>query len=133
MHMAFTYRDMRHAFHEYILRIFSNGWMDCRDAFHAALFMVAGSGCFSLISQLFPRNFLDHFPKISHFQTISHLFLSYFPVISHFSIISHLFLKYFPNVSHFSTIFSVTHSLLDSYFPTFLATSQLFPNCFPTI
>ena len=23
--------------HEYIVRIFRNGWMDCRDAFHAAL------------------------------------------------------------------------------------------------
>ena len=34
--MAFTYRDMWHAFHEYILCIFRNGWMDCRDAFHAA-------------------------------------------------------------------------------------------------
>ena len=32
--MAFTYRDMGRAFHEYIL---CNGWMDCRDAFHAAL------------------------------------------------------------------------------------------------
>jgi len=32
--MAFTYRDMGHTFHEYIHR---NGWMDCRDAFHAAL------------------------------------------------------------------------------------------------
>ena len=30
--MAFTYLDMGHAFHEYILRIFRNG---CRDAFHA--------------------------------------------------------------------------------------------------
>ena len=35
--MAFTYRDMGGAFHEYLLRIFRNGWMDCRDAFHAAL------------------------------------------------------------------------------------------------
>ena len=35
--MAFTYQDMGRAFHEYILRIFRNGWMDCRDAFHAAL------------------------------------------------------------------------------------------------
>ena len=34
---AFTYRDMGCAIHEYILRIFRNGWMDCRDAFHAAL------------------------------------------------------------------------------------------------
>ena len=33
--MAFTYWDMGRAFHEYILRIFRNGWMDCRDAFHA--------------------------------------------------------------------------------------------------
>ena len=35
--MALTYRDIRCAFHEYILRILCNGWMDCRDAFHAAL------------------------------------------------------------------------------------------------
>ena len=32
--MAFTYRDMGRAFHEYIFR---NGWMDCRDTFHAVL------------------------------------------------------------------------------------------------
>ena len=31
------YRDMGRAFHEYILRIFRNGWMDRRDAFHAVL------------------------------------------------------------------------------------------------
>jgi len=37
--MAFTYRDMGRAFHEYILRIFCNGWMDCRDAFHTALYV----------------------------------------------------------------------------------------------
>jgi len=35
--MAFVYRDMGQAFHEHILHIFRNGWMDCRDAFHAAL------------------------------------------------------------------------------------------------
>jgi len=36
--MAFTYyRDMRHTFHEHILHIFRNGWMDRRDAFHAVL------------------------------------------------------------------------------------------------
>jgi len=38
--MAFTYRDMGHTFHEYILHILHilhNGWMDCRDTFHAAL------------------------------------------------------------------------------------------------
>jgi len=28
---------MLHAFHKYIHCIFRNGWMDCRDAFHAAL------------------------------------------------------------------------------------------------
>ena len=26
-------------FHEYILCIFRNGWMDCRDAFHAVLYL----------------------------------------------------------------------------------------------
>ena len=35
--MAFTYRDMGHAFHRCILRIFYNGWMDCRGTFHAVL------------------------------------------------------------------------------------------------
>jgi len=35
--MAFTYWDIGHAFHEHIVRIFCNGWMDCRDAFHAVL------------------------------------------------------------------------------------------------
>ena len=35
--MPFMYQDMGRAFYEYILRIFGNGWMDCRDAFHAAL------------------------------------------------------------------------------------------------
>ena len=35
--MAFMYRDMGHAFHKYILCILRNSWMDCRDAFHAAL------------------------------------------------------------------------------------------------
>ena len=35
--MAFTYPDMGHAFHKHILRIFRNGWMDSRDAFHACL------------------------------------------------------------------------------------------------
>ena len=31
--MAFMYRDMGSVFHEYILLIFHNGWMGCRDAF----------------------------------------------------------------------------------------------------
>jgi len=38
--MAFTYRDMGHTFHEYILHIFRNGWMDCRDAFHAVICVI---------------------------------------------------------------------------------------------
>ena len=33
--MAFMYRDMGRTFHEYILHIFCNDWMDCRDTFHA--------------------------------------------------------------------------------------------------
>ena len=37
--MAFTYRDMGRTFHEYILHIFCNGWMDCRDSFHAVLYL----------------------------------------------------------------------------------------------
>jgi len=32
--MAFTYQDMGRAFHKYILRIFCNGWMDCKDTFY---------------------------------------------------------------------------------------------------
>jgi len=35
--MAFMYGDMGHTFHNYILRIFCNSWMDCRDASHAVL------------------------------------------------------------------------------------------------
>jgi len=35
--MAFTHRDMGHTFHENILCIFCNGWMDCRDTVHAVL------------------------------------------------------------------------------------------------
>jgi len=35
--MAFTYQDMGRAFHNYILRIFRHGWMDCRDTFYAIL------------------------------------------------------------------------------------------------
>jgi len=35
--MAFVYQDMGRVFHEYILCIFCNGWMDCRDVFHAVL------------------------------------------------------------------------------------------------
>jgi len=35
--MVFTNRDMGNTFHEYIFRIFCNGWMDCNDAFHAVL------------------------------------------------------------------------------------------------
>ena len=35
--MAFTYRGMRCTFHEYILRIFRNCWMDCKDTFHAVV------------------------------------------------------------------------------------------------
>jgi len=35
--MAFRYRDIGHTFHKYILRIFCNSWMDCRDAFYAVL------------------------------------------------------------------------------------------------
>ena len=31
--MAFTYRDMGHAFREHIICILCNGWMDCRDVF----------------------------------------------------------------------------------------------------
>ena len=32
-----AYRDMGRSFYEYILRIFRNGWIDCRDIFHAVL------------------------------------------------------------------------------------------------
>ena len=39
--MAFTYPDMGHMFHEYILPIFRNGWMGCRDAFHAVFLLIS--------------------------------------------------------------------------------------------
>ena len=35
--MAFTYQDVGHMFRDYILRIFRNGSMDCRDTFYAVL------------------------------------------------------------------------------------------------
>ena len=93
---------------------------------------VASSWCFSLIPQLFPRNFSLIswlFPFPNYFSLISHLFLSYFPVISHLSIISHLFLQYFPNVSHFSTI----SQLLFACFSTISRLLPDFPGDFPTI
>ena len=40
--MAFTYRDKGRAFHEHILHIFHNGWMDCRNAFHAVILLCNG-------------------------------------------------------------------------------------------
>ena len=36
-HYGFHVSRYGHVFHKYILRIFRNGWMDCRDAFHAVL------------------------------------------------------------------------------------------------
>ena len=42
--MPFTYRDMGHAFHEYILHIFCNGRMDCRDAFMLFFACIAYNG-----------------------------------------------------------------------------------------
>jgi len=43
--MAFTYRDMGHVFHEHILRIFRNCWMDCRDIFlRCSLFILLCNG-----------------------------------------------------------------------------------------
>jgi len=35
--IVFMYRDMGRKFHECILHIFHNGWMDCRDAFHVVV------------------------------------------------------------------------------------------------
>jgi len=35
--MAFNYRNMGRVFHKYILRIFCNGCLDCRDTFYAVL------------------------------------------------------------------------------------------------
>ena len=45
-------------------------------------FTVAGSGLFSVISQLLLTNFPVISRIISHFSTISQLFLTYFTVIS---------------------------------------------------
>ena len=38
--MPFTYRDIGRTFPKHILCIFCNGWMDCRDAFHALLILL---------------------------------------------------------------------------------------------
>ena len=75
---------------------------------------MAGSGSFSLISQLFPRNF----------SLISQLFLTS-------RLFSHLFLKCFPFLAYFPDYFSLL-SCFPSYFSvTFLISqlpSQLFLN-----
>ena len=38
--MVFTYWDMGRAFHEHILHIFPNGWMDCRDAYSCCSLLI---------------------------------------------------------------------------------------------
>ena len=79
---------------------------------------VAGSGLFSLISQVFLTYFFIISLKISHFPTISQLFLIYFTVISHFLIISHLFPNYFSFPDDASR-FSVA---LPNYFSVYFST-----------
>ena len=80
---------------------------------------MAGSGRFSIISQLL----LNYFPDISRSFPISHLFLLflvYFTVISRFSIISHLFLKCFPNISQIFIIYP-SHCLVKLWiYPLYL-------------
>ena len=77
---------------------------------------MAGSGHFSLISQVFPGYFYIISLKISHFPTISQLFPIYFTCISHFPTISHLFLKNFLVISNFPTITSHFSVTLPNYF-----------------
>ena len=78
---------------------------------------VAGSGLFSLISQVF----LTYFFIISRFPTISQLFSINFTVISHFSITSHLFPNYFSfpdDASHFSVTLPNYFSFISRLFPS---------------
>ena len=95
-----------------------------RGARHIEISTVAGSGLFSLISQVFLTYFFIISLKISHFPTISQLFPVYFTVISHFSIISHLFLQYFSIISYFPTMLLISQL----HFPTI---SQLLLNYSP--
>ena len=92
-----------------------------RDYVILAIFTVAGSRLFSVISQLLLTYFPSYFLNISHFPTISQLFLTYFSKISHFQTISG---SHFSLLSYFSTIshlllshFSTISQLLLDYFP----------------
>ena len=92
----------------------------------ATYITVAGSGLFSLISQVFLTYFFIISQKNSDFPTISQLFPVYFTVISHFSLISQIFPNYFSfpdDASHFSVT-------LPNYFSVI---SQLFPSESPDI
>ena len=87
-------------------------------------FMVAGSGLFLLISQVFLTYFFIISLKISHFPTISQLFHSYFSFLNNFSLISQLFLisrRCFSFLSYtsqlFLSYFSVTSRLFSSESP----------------
>ena len=79
--------------------------------------MVASSGLFSLISQVFLTYFFIISQKISHYPTISQLFPIYFTVISHFSLISQLFLISRPMLLVSQLHFSTISQLLLDYFP----------------
>ena len=82
---------------------------------------MAGSGLFSLISQVFLTYFFIISRKISHFPTISQLFLVYFTVISHFSLISQIFPNYFSfpdDASHFSVTLPIYFSVISQLFPS---------------
>ena len=78
-----------------------------------ALSTVAGSGLFSLISQVFLTYFFIISLKISHFPTISQLFHCYFSFLNNFSLISHLPTMLLVSQLHFPTI----SQLLLDYFP----------------
>ena len=97
-----------------------------QDGMRAGVRTVAGSGLFSLISQVFLTYFFIISLKISHFPTISQLFPIYFTIFSHFSITSHLFPNYFSFPDDASR-FSVT---LPNYFSVI---SRLFPSESPDI
>ena len=84
--------------------------------------MMAGSGLFSLISQLFLHYFIKSFLP-NYFSVISYLFHMCFPLSNYFSVISHLFLMYFslPNnfllISHcyFSFLYYISQPFLIIY------------------
>ena len=98
-------------------RLFDNLWYK-----NYSLLTVAGSGVFSIISQLL----LNYFSVISRIFPVSCLFFTYFLPISqlflashlflnHFSFISQLFTRYFPFLNQRSRDVHVTFALIEWY------------------